>query len=110
MARPTPTQNPNPTYRPLQDPKSLPMQKKLPAPTSNIRPLMPNKTKGMRMAMPRIPMFKKGGKVKSTGPAILHKGERVLNTKQTKKYDSAKAKKTKISNAASKLMGGLYSK
>lgn len=31
--------------------------------------------------------YKKGGKVERTGPAKLHKGERVLNRKQTKKYD-----------------------
>jgi len=30
--------------------------------------------------------FKRGGKVKKTGPAKLHKGERVLNKKEAKKY------------------------
>lgn len=34
--------------------------------------------------------FKKGGKVKKTGPAIVHKGERILNKKQTKRFDSKK--------------------
>ena len=34
--------------------------------------------------------FKKGGKVKKTGPAYLHKGERVLNTKQARKYKGGK--------------------
>lgn len=34
-----------------------------------------------------LPRFKKGGKVKKTGPAIVHKGERVLNAKQTKSFD-----------------------
>lgn len=31
-----------------------------------------------------LPSFKKGGKVKKSGPAILHKGERVLTRKQAK--------------------------
>ena len=34
-----------------------------------------------------IASYKKGGKVRKTGPARLHKGERVLNKKQTKKYE-----------------------
>jgi hypothetical protein len=32
--------------------------------------------------------YKKGGKVKRSGMAKVHKGERVLTTKQTKKFDS----------------------
>jgi len=32
--------------------------------------------------------YKKGGKVNATGPAIVHKGERVLNTKQTNKLEA----------------------
>lgn len=31
--------------------------------------------------------YKHGGKVKRTGPARLHKGERVLNRKQARKYE-----------------------
>ena len=50
--------------------------------------------------------YKKGGKVKNTGPAFLHKGERVLNTKQTKKYDKQKAMRTKLNKAAGKAMFG----
>ena len=34
--------------------------------------------------------YKKGGMVKKTGPAVLHKGERVLNVKQTKSYNGKK--------------------
>lgn len=34
--------------------------------------------------------FKKGGKVKKTGMAKVHKGERVLTKKQQKKYCSGK--------------------
>lgn len=34
--------------------------------------------------------YKKGGKVKKGGIYRLHKGERVLNAKQTKKYDKKK--------------------
>lgn len=37
--------------------------------------------------------FKKGGKIKKTGLAKVHKGERVLNKKQTKKFDKAKAER-----------------
>ena len=32
-----------------------------------------------------LPKYKKGGKVKKTGPAVLHKGERVLTKKQAAK-------------------------
>lgn len=34
--------------------------------------------------------FKTGGKVNKTGVAKVHKGERVLNKKQTKKWDAKK--------------------
>lgn len=36
--------------------------------------------------------YKKGGKVKKTGIAKVHKGERVLTKKQTKKYESSRKK------------------
>jgi hypothetical protein len=39
--------------------------------------------------------LKKGGKIHKTGAYYLHKGERVLNEKQTKAYDAAKKKRTK---------------
>lgn len=38
-----------------------------------------------------IPSFKKGGKIKKNMVAYLHKGERVLNKKQTKKYAKNKS-------------------
>ena len=34
--------------------------------------------------------YRKGGKVKHTGPAKLHKGERVLTAKQARKYEKRK--------------------
>jgi hypothetical protein len=34
--------------------------------------------------------FKRGGKVRKTGKAKVHKGERVLTAKQTKRYDAEK--------------------
>ena len=34
--------------------------------------------------------FKRGGKVKRTGRALVHKGERVLTAKQARKYDRRK--------------------
>jgi hypothetical protein len=37
-----------------------------------------------------IKKFKKGGKVKKTGKALVHKGERVLTAKQNKKFESAR--------------------
>ena len=36
--------------------------------------------------------YKKGGKIKKTGMAKVHKGERVLNTSQTKKFEKMKKK------------------
>jgi len=39
--------------------------------------------------------FKRGGKVKKTGPAKVHKGERVLNKKQARKYEKKKKSKGK---------------
>lgn len=40
----------------------------------------------------QIKSYKKGGKVKKTGLAKLHKGERVLNVAQTKKFERMKKK------------------
>ena len=37
--------------------------------------------------------LKKGGKINRTGPYYLHKGERVLNAKQTKAWEKAHNKK-----------------
>lgn len=37
-----------------------------------------------------IQNFKKGGRVKKTGLAKVHKGERVLNAKQAKKFEKVK--------------------
>ena len=45
----------------------------------------------------RLKKFKKGGKVKKTGAAILHKGERVLNKKQAKKWNQKKWDKARKS-------------
>ena len=39
--------------------------------------------------------YKKGGKVKKTGIAKVHKGERVLTKKQAKKFDAKKYEKVK---------------
>ncbi len=39
-----------------------------------------------------IPSYKKGGKVKKTGPAKLHKGEHVLTKKQASKWENMKKK------------------
>ena len=36
--------------------------------------------------------YKKGGKIKKTGLAKVHKGERVLNKKQAQSFESAKKK------------------
>ena len=44
---------------------------------------------GMMQKM-KMKGYKKGGKVKKTGPAKLHKGERVLTTKQAKKFEKVK--------------------
>lgn len=38
----------------------------------------------------KVKGYKKGGKVKKTGLAKVHKGERVLNKKQTQKFEKAK--------------------
>jgi hypothetical protein len=41
---------------------------------------------GMQPVMPGRASYKRGGKVKKTGPAKLHKGERVLTKRQAAKY------------------------
>lgn len=41
----------------------------------------------------KVDSYKKGGKVKKTGLAKLHKGEHVLTTKQTKKLNTKPAVK-----------------
>ena len=53
----------------------------------NTRTLMIQSGTPVKEAWKKVPSYKKGGKVKKTGLAKLHKGERVLNTKQTKKYE-----------------------
>lgn len=50
-----------------------------------------------KSALIGIPSFKKGGKVKKTGLAKVHKGERVLNKKQAMKFD-----RKKVGRAATK--------
>lgn len=35
---------------------------------------------------PQVPSYKRGGKVRKTGLAKLHRGERVLTKRQAKKY------------------------
>jgi hypothetical protein len=46
--------------------------------------------------------YKKGGKVSKTGPAKLHKNERVLTVKQTQKLDKKPAVKKAIGLKAKK--------
>lgn len=36
-----------------------------------------------------IPSYKKGGRVRKTGLAKLHRGERVLNKRQEKRYEKS---------------------
>lgn len=38
----------------------------------------------------KMPSYKKGGKVKKTGLAKVHKGERVLTKEQSAKFEKAK--------------------
>lgn len=52
-----------------------------------------------------VPKFKKGGMVKKTGLALVHKGEKVMTKEQV-----AKRKRSRMSNVAKKVMGGQYSK
>lgn len=40
-----------------------------------------------------IASYKRGGKVRKTGLARLHKGERVLTKKQTRRYDKQRRKR-----------------
>jgi hypothetical protein len=40
-----------------------------------------------------VPSYKHGGRVKRTGMAKVHRGERVLNSKQTRKYDRKRGRK-----------------
>lgn len=54
-----------------------------------------------------VPSYKKGGKVKATGLALLHKGERVVPKDQVKKVDramtgSSKLKKKVVTKRSSK--------
>ena len=43
-------------------------------------------SKASRESGRKIPGYKRGGSVRKTGPALLHKGERVLTKAQTKRY------------------------
>lgn len=44
-------------------------------------------------SVPIVGSFKKGGKVKKTGLAKVHKGERVLSISQNKEYEKMKKNK-----------------
>jgi hypothetical protein len=46
--------------------------------------------------------FKRGGRVKKTGMAKVHKGEKVLTAKQAKSMPAAKGKKTTAHKTARK--------
>lgn len=50
----------------------------------------PKKLDGIAHTMP---FYKKGGAVKKTGPAVVHKGEFVLTAKQAKKMPLARLEK-----------------
>ena len=50
--------------------------------------------------------LKKGGKINRTGPYYLHKGERVLNAKQTKAWEKAHKKKGVKKKKTTKRAGG----
>ena len=62
-----------------------------PKPDSNI-----DRMKEKQKALRELTEYKKGGKVPKTGPAKLHKGERVLTTRQTKKLEAKPAIKKAI--------------
>lgn len=51
----------------------------------------------------KVPSYKKGGTVKKTGLALVHKGETVVPKKMTKEQKD-KRKKSTLSNAAQKMM------
>lgn len=54
-----------------------------------------------------MPVYHKGvDKVPNTGPAVLKKGEAVLNTKDAAKYRKVKMAKDKSMKAASTVLGG----
>ena len=66
-----------------KDKQKQPKQKKQPKPVNKITTSDPTLGELYPSAMPSG--FKKGGKVKKTGVALVHKGERVLTAKQAKK-------------------------
>jgi hypothetical protein len=51
----------------------------------------------VKSASKALPKFKKGGMVHKTGPAIVHKGERVLTKKQASKFNARKYEATRKS-------------
>ena len=55
-----------------------------------------SRNKQTEQAAKQLDSYKKGGKVKKTGPANLHKNERVLTTDQTKKLEKSPMIKKKI--------------
>ena len=64
-----------------------------------LRNKAPTQNKATSQLLPRlsrgIKSYKKGGKIKKTGLAYLHEGERVLNVKQTKSFEKKVDKKSK---------------
>jgi hypothetical protein len=69
----------------------------MPMPVTPVTPNMPGSGAGpMRRMNPQTPImsrqnrmsFKRGGKVRKSGRAKLHKGEQVLSKRESKKYRS----------------------
>jgi hypothetical protein len=63
---------------------------------SNAASAAKSRNQQTEQAAKQLDSYKKGGKVKKTGPANLHKNERVLTTKQTKKLEKSPRMKKKI--------------
>lgn len=93
------------------------MAKKTALDISKERTVSPALKESMRRAAARIPnnlmpgsplkSAKTGAKINKTGVVLLHKGERVLNPKQTKKFDSAKFAKLRSKVFGLKQIGGV---
>ena len=78
-----------------KDKQQKPKQKTQPKPVDKVTTSDPTLGELYPSAMPQ---FKKGGKVKRTGVAYVHKNERVLTAKEAKKYAKNKGTRKRVAS------------
>lgn len=85
---------PTPPTTPVQPAKAVEQPRKFEDTGKDARSAIDAHKKALAEAAKDLPQYKRGGMVQKTGPALVHKGERVLTAKQAKKPAVKKALKS----------------